>query len=167
MITPIPFTTQFLSFASCEEERRGFCLDCCLHDAFKFPAPAVLTQLPVLTWQQRTDHHWLQSVRQGGHVTAGGGSNIEPWRLPSSRWCLITARYAATTTMPTKRWIRHKACLLSLLMLIFFSFFLNLYNLLCSSSSLCRPSGSLTLHLLWCASAQPEKGGKNESDWLN
>lgn len=43
-----------------------FCLRCCPRVTFKFPAPAALTQLPVLTWQQRTDHHWLQSVRQGG-----------------------------------------------------------------------------------------------------
>lgn len=68
-----------------------FCLHCCPRVAFKFPAPAALTQLPVLTWQQRTDHHWLQSVRQGG-VWQRGDSRIEPWRSPSSRWCLITDR---------------------------------------------------------------------------
>lgn len=67
------------------------CLHCCPRVAFKFPAPAALTQMPVLTWQQRTDHHWLQSVRQGG-VWQRGDSRIEPWRSPSSRWCLITDR---------------------------------------------------------------------------
>lgn len=120
-----------------------FCLHCCPRVAFKFPAPAALTQLPVLTWQQRTDHHWLQSVRQGG-VWQRGDSRIEPWRSPSSRWCLITDRRChhdrgdktlnqAQSVFPFSSYVD------------FLFFFFYLHNLLWSSSSLCRPSGSLAL----------------------
>lgn len=99
-----------------------FCLHCCPRVPFKFPAPAALTQLPVLTWQQRTDHHWLQSACDRAACDSGGTPALsrDVRRAHADAW---SPTGGATTTAATKRWIRHKACFLSLLMLIFFFFF--------------------------------------------
>lgn len=134
----IPFTIRFLSFAPCEDERRGFVFTAVLASPSN-----VQLQLPWPSCQ-----FWLGS---SGRTTTdcspcdraacdSGGTpalSRDVRRAHADAW---SPTGGASTAAATKRWIRHKACFLSLLMLIFFFFFFfYLRNLLWSSSSLCRP----------------------------
>lgn len=96
-----------------------FCLHCCPRVAFNFPAPAALTQLPVLTWQQRTDHHWLQSVRQGGVWQRGG---LPHWAVTFAELTLMPDHRQAVPPRPRRQNAESGTKCVSFLFLCWFSF---------------------------------------------
>lgn len=170
IITTILFNIQFLSFASCEGERRGLVVTavCASPSNFQLQLPWSSYQFGLgSSGRTTTDCSPCSGAEcDSGAVCDSGarGFRIVPRRSLRSPWCLITERRSAPMAAATNRWTTHKESLLSPLTLIFFfqsalelyifmqvQWFLNI-----ALAVMCK-----------CRARESVEEGSNGSDWLN